>query len=60
LSIDRRFAEEADTLLASRRSVFRSDIARTLVIAPEDSRDLDGHWCHGANAWLVRPVRRIH
>jgi PleD family two-component response regulator len=28
------------------------------VIAPEDSRDLESHSGHGANAWLVRPVRR--
>jgi signal transduction histidine kinase/CheY-like chemotaxis protein len=56
--VDRRLAEEADGLLAVAPTVFPEDVARTLVIAPEDSRDLDGHGAHGADAWLVRPVRR--
>ncbi len=56
--IDRRFADRADSLLASAPIELPNDIARTLVIAPEDSRDLESHSGHGANAWLVRPVRR--
>jgi CheY-like chemotaxis protein/anti-sigma regulatory factor (Ser/Thr protein kinase) len=56
--VDRRLADRADMLLASAPIELPADIARTLVIAPEDSRDLDSHAGHGANAWLVRPVRR--
>jgi signal transduction histidine kinase/CheY-like chemotaxis protein len=56
--IDRRIAERADTLLATAPTELPAGIERTLVIAPEDSRDLESHAGHGANAWLVRPVRR--
>ncbi|MDF1608321.1 ATP-binding protein [Hoeflea sp. YIM 152468] len=56
--VDRRLADRAELLLASAPIELPADIARTLVIAPEDSRDLDSHAGHGANAWLVRPVRR--
>ncbi|WP_269390523.1 ATP-binding protein [Hoeflea alexandrii] len=56
--VDRRIAERADTLLATAPTELPAGIERTLVIAPEDSRDLDSLAGHGANAWLVRPVRR--
>ncbi|MCY0149546.1 ATP-binding protein [Hoeflea sp. G2-23] len=56
--VDRRIAEHADSLLAAAPTVLPDTVARTLVIAPEDSRDLEGHGAHGADAWLVRPVRR--
>jgi len=56
--VDRRIAEHADNLLAAAPTVLPDTVARTLVIAPEDSRDLEGHGAHGADAWLVRPVRR--
>lgn len=56
--VDRRMADDADALLATAPAVLPEKVARTLVIAPEDSRDLDGHGAHGADAWLVRPVRR--
>ena len=56
--VDRRLADRADSLLAEAPIELPSGIERTLVIAPEDSRDLDSHAGHGANAWLVRPVRR--
>lgn len=56
--VDRRIADQAESLLASAPTVLSDKIARTLVIAPEDSRDLEGHGEHGADAWLVRPVRR--
>ena len=56
--VDRRIAERADTLLATAPTELPAGIERTLVIAPEDSRDLESLAGHGANAWLVRPVRR--
>ncbi|MEM5471280.1 ATP-binding protein [Hoeflea sp. AS60] len=56
--VDRRLADRAESLLASAPTELPAGIARTLVIAPEDSRDLESHSGHGANAWLVRPVRR--
>ncbi|WP_299865283.1 ATP-binding protein [uncultured Hoeflea sp.] len=56
--VDRRMADDADALLATAPTVLPDKVARTLVIAPEDSRDLEGHGAHGADAWLVRPVRR--
>ena len=56
--VDRRLADRAEALLAAAPSEFPAGIARTVVIAPEDSRDLTSHPGHGADAWLVRPVRR--
>ncbi|MEQ8308156.1 MAG: ATP-binding protein [Hoeflea sp.] len=56
--VDRRMADQAESLLAAAPSELTGSVARTLVIAPEDSRDLEGHGDHGADAWLVRPVRR--
>jgi len=56
--VDRRLADRAEALLAAAPAEFSAGIPRTLVIAPEDSRDLDSHAVHGADAWLVRPVRR--
>jgi CheY-like chemotaxis protein len=56
--VDRRMADQAERLLAAAPTVLSDKIARTLLIAPEDSRDLEGHGDHGADAWLVRPVRR--
>ncbi|WP_417432682.1 ATP-binding protein [Hoeflea sp.] len=56
--VDRRLADRADSLLAAAPTELPAGIERTLVIAPEDSRDLESHSGHGANAWLVRPVRR--
>ena len=56
--VDRRLADRADSLLAAAPTELPAGIARTLVIAPEDSRNLESHAGHGANAWLVRPVRR--
>jgi len=56
--VDRRLADRADSLLASAPTELPAGIERTLVIAPEDSRDLESHAVDGANAWLVRPVRR--
>ncbi|OCW57257.1 hypothetical protein AWJ14_16030 [Hoeflea olei] len=56
--IDRRMADRAEALLAAAPSEFPAGIARTIVIAPEDSRDLSSHAGPGADAWLVRPVRR--
>ncbi|WP_420406710.1 ATP-binding protein [Hoeflea sp.] len=56
--VDRRMADQAEGLLAAAPSELTRSVARTLVIAPEDSRDLEGHGDHGADAWLVRPVRR--
>ncbi|MEQ8482144.1 MAG: ATP-binding protein [Hoeflea sp.] len=56
--VDRRMADQAEGLLAAAPSELTDSVARTLVIAPEDSRDLEGHGDHGADAWLVRPVRR--
>ena len=56
--VDRRLAGRAENLLASAPTELPAGIERTLVIAPEDSRDLDSHAGHGADAWLVRPVRR--
>lgn len=56
--VDRRIAERADTLLATAPTELPAGIERTLVIAPEDSRDMESLAGHGANAWLVRPVRR--
>ncbi|MCY0093192.1 ATP-binding protein [Hoeflea ulvae] len=56
--VDRRIADRADSLLAAAPVELPASIERTLVIAPEDSRDLDSHSGHGADAWLVRPVRR--
>lgn len=55
--VDRRLADRAEALLSAAPPEFATNVARTLVIAPEDSRDLDSHG-HGADAWLVRPVRR--
>ena len=57
--VDRRLADRADSLLAAAPTELPAGIERTLVIAPEDSRDLESHAGHGANAWLVRPVRRV-
>jgi len=57
--VDRRLADRADSLLAAAPTELPAGIERTLVIAPEDSRDLESHSGHGANAWLVRPVRRV-
>lgn len=56
--VDRRMADQAERLLTAAPTALSDKIARTLVIAPEDSRDLEGHGDHGADAWLVRPVRR--
>jgi len=56
--VDRRLADRADSLLAAAPTELPAGIERTLVIAPEDSRDLESHAVDGANAWLVRPVRR--
>ncbi|AKI02478.1 signal transduction histidine kinase [Hoeflea sp. IMCC20628] len=56
--VDRRIADRADSLLAAAPVDLPDTIERTLVIAPEDSRDLDSHSGHAADAWLVRPVRR--
>lgn len=56
--VDRRLADRSEALLSAAPAEFATGIARTLVIAPEDSRDLDSHAGHGADAWLVRPVRR--
>lgn len=56
--VDRRLADHAESLLAAAPMELPSGIERTLIIAPEDSRDLESHTGHGANAWLVRPVRR--
>ena len=56
--VDRRLADRAEALLAAAPAEFATGIARTLVIAPEDSRDLESHAVDGADAWLVRPVRR--
>jgi len=56
--VDRRIAGRADSLLAAAPAELPATIERTLLIAPEDSRDLGSHAGHGADAWLVRPVRR--
>ncbi|MBC7280969.1 ATP-binding protein [Hoeflea sp.] len=56
--VDRRLADRAEALLSAAPAAFATGVARTLVIAPEDSRDLGSHAVHGADAWLVRPVRR--
>ena len=56
--VDRRLADSAAGLLSAAPMEIPANIARTLVIAQEDSRVLDSHAGHGADAWLVRPVRR--
>ena len=41
--VDRRLADRADHLLAAAPTELPAGIERTLVIAPEDSRDLESH-----------------
>lgn len=55
--VDRRFADIASGLLATAPVALSDGIERTLIIAPEDSRDLTDAGGLGAEAWLVRPVR---
>jgi len=55
--IDRRISDRAAELMSSTPVDFTDDVARTLVIAPEDSRDISLSPEAAASAWLVRPVR---
>ncbi|PWW00087.1 signal transduction histidine kinase [Hoeflea marina] len=55
--IDRRMADQAAQLLESTSAMFGPGVEQTLVIAPEDSRDISQTSETAATAWLVRPVR---
>ena len=55
--IDRRIAASDPALREAASARVGTDAERTLVIAPEDSRDLKVSPDPGANKWLVRPVR---
>ena len=59
LLIDRRIADEnADFVTATARQL-SNDVAKTLLIAPEDSRELKLSPELAAGRWLVRPVRAV-
>lgn len=55
--IDRRISDRAAEMLNSASARFGDAVERTLLIAPEDSRDTSLSPETAASAWLVRPVR---
>lgn len=55
--IDRRISDQAAEMLGSAAASFGDGVERTLLIAPEDSRDTSLSPEAAASAWLVRPVR---
>ena len=55
--VDKRLSALADSLSEASPHALGDGLARTLVIAPEDSRDASETGRKSGEAWLVRPVR---
>ncbi|TDH38064.1 response regulator [Pseudohoeflea suaedae] len=59
LLIDRRIADENPEFVEATARQLADDVARTVLIAPEDSRELKLSPALAAGRWLVRPVRAV-